>query len=135
MMENALEAGNALVSDALTSKSADAVYFDSECQKHIWWHADSSAVFGSSMVVISRQGMLALNIILLILGPVAVVALVFTSPDGYQACLEELTEDSKVWIHAPILLLMSSAATFSLAAIYSAANTYVSFLEGEPHTH
>ncbi|KAG8711905.1 hypothetical protein FRC11_001497 [Ceratobasidium sp. 423] len=110
MMENALEAGNALVTAGPSSKPVDAVYFD---------------VYGSSMAVISRHGMLALNIILLILGPLFVVAIVMTSPERHTGLINRLKEDKKVWIHAPVRLVVTFVATLGLAAIFGATNKYI----------
>ncbi|CAE7139690.1 unnamed protein product [Rhizoctonia solani] len=110
MMESALEAGNALVSAGPSSKPVEVVYFD---------------IYGSSMAVISRQGMLALNIILLILGPFFVVAVVMTSPERHAGLISRLKEDKKVWVHAPVRLVVTLAATLGLAAIFGASNKYI----------
>ncbi|KAH7334608.1 hypothetical protein B0J17DRAFT_602306 [Rhizoctonia solani] len=110
MMESALEAGNALVSAAYSSKPVEAIYFD---------------IYGRSMAVISRQGMLALNIILLLLGPFFVVAVVMTSPERHTGLINRLKEDKKVWIHAPVRLVVTLAATLGLAAIFGATNKYI----------
>ncbi|KAF8711662.1 Peptidase family M28, partial [Rhizoctonia solani] len=106
MMESALEAGDALVSAGPSGKPVDAVYFD---------------IYGSSMAVISRQGMLVLNIILLILGPVFAVAIVMTSPDRHTGLINRFKEDKKVWIHAPVRLVATLVATLGLAAIFAIA--------------
>ncbi|CAE6493520.1 unnamed protein product [Rhizoctonia solani] len=110
MMENALEAGNALISAGPSSKPVEVVYFD---------------IYGSTMAVVSRQGMLALNIILLILGPFFVVAIVMTSPERHTGLINRLKEDKKVWIHAPVHLVATFAATLGLAAIFGATNKYI----------
>ncbi|KEP49890.1 putative zinc metalloprotease [Rhizoctonia solani 123E] len=110
MMENALEAGNALVSAGPSPKPVEVVYFD---------------IYGSTMAVISRQGMLALNIILLILGPFFVAAVVMTSPDRHTGLINRLRENQKVWIHAPVYLVVTLAATLGLAAIFGATNKYI----------
>ncbi|CAE6427113.1 unnamed protein product [Rhizoctonia solani] len=112
MMESALEAGNALVSAGPSGKPVDAVYFD---------------IYGSSMAVVSRQGMLALNIILLILGPIFVVVIVMTSPERHTGLISRLKEDKKVWIHAPVRLVVTLAATLGLAAIFAVGNQYVAY--------
>lgn len=78
------------------------------------------------MVVISEGGMLALNIILLFLGPVAVAVLIATAPGGYKTSLARIGSERKVWTQAPALVVSSLVFTLSLAAIFSAANTYVS---------
>jgi hypothetical protein len=78
------------------------------------------------MVVISQGGMLALNIILLLLGPITVAVVVVTAPGGYKGSFEKIRADLKVWIQAPVLLVTCFVATLGLAAIYSVANTYVS---------
>ncbi|KAF8595588.1 Zn-dependent exopeptidase [Ceratobasidium sp. AG-I] len=111
MMENALEAGNALVSSPeVSDKNTDAVYFD---------------IYGRMMVVMSRRGMLALNIILLLLGPAAVAVLAVTAPGGYKSSLTRVGSDWKVWIQAPVLLVGCSTLTLALAAIISSANTFI----------
>ncbi|CAE6536705.1 unnamed protein product [Rhizoctonia solani] len=110
MMENALEAGNALVSAGPSSKPVDAVYFD---------------IYGSTMAVISRHGMLALNIILLILGPFFVVVVVMTSPERHTGLINRLKENKRVWIHAPVRLVATFVATLGLAAIFGATNKYI----------
>ncbi|CAE6507149.1 unnamed protein product [Rhizoctonia solani] len=110
MMESALEAGNVLVSASSSSKPVEAVYFD---------------IYGSSMAVISRQGMLALNIILLILGPFFVVTVVMTSPERHTGLINRLKENKKVWIHAPARLAVTLVATLGLAAVFGATNKYV----------
>ncbi|KAJ1301373.1 hypothetical protein OPQ81_008638 [Rhizoctonia solani] len=110
MMENALEAGNALVSAGPSSKRVEVVYFD---------------IYGSSMAVISRQGMLALNIILLVLGPLFVVAIVMTSPERHTGLISRLKEHKAVWIHAPVRLVVTLGVTLGLAAIFGATNKYI----------
>ncbi|KDN39216.1 hypothetical protein RSAG8_08987, partial [Rhizoctonia solani AG-8 WAC10335] len=110
MMESALEAGNALVSAGPSSKPAEVVYFD---------------IYGSSMAVISRQGMIALNIILLILGPFFVVTVVMTSPERHTGLINRLKGDKKLWTHAPVQLVVTLAATLGLAAIFGATNKYI----------
>ncbi|CAE6471379.1 unnamed protein product [Rhizoctonia solani] len=112
MMESALEAGNALIFAGPSGKPVDAVYFD---------------IYGSSMAVISRQGMLALNIILLILGPIFVVAIVMTSPERHAGLISRLKEDKKVWIHAPVQLVVTLAATLGLAAVFGVGNQYIAY--------
>ncbi|KAG8679300.1 hypothetical protein FRC09_019062, partial [Ceratobasidium sp. 395] len=111
MMENALEAGNALVSrkDEGT-KTADAVYFD---------------IFGRSMVVVTQGGMLTLNVILLLIGPVLIGVIIATAPDGWKNALGRIGSNKKAWFHGPVLLIATLAVTLALAAIFAAANTYI----------
>ncbi|QRW05930.1 Peptidase family M28 protein [Ceratobasidium sp. AG-Ba] len=107
MMENALEAGNSLVSrKSETANSADAVYFD---------------IFGRAMVVISQGGMLTLNVLLLVLGPIAIAVVLASAPGGYRASFQKFAPEKKAWVRGPVMLVVSLIATLGLAAVYSAA--------------
>ncbi|KAG9084506.1 hypothetical protein FRC07_013618, partial [Ceratobasidium sp. 392] len=111
MMENALEAGNALVSRKVENmKVTDGVYFD---------------IFGRAMVVVSQGGFLVLNVILLLIGPVALGVIIATAPSGYEAALKRIGSAKTAWIHGPVLLVICLATTLGLAAIFAAANTYI----------
>ncbi|KAG9085946.1 hypothetical protein FRC06_003350, partial [Ceratobasidium sp. 370] len=111
MMENALEAGNALVSRTVEqTKPTDAVYFD---------------IFGRVMVVVSRRGMMVLNVMLLLIGPVTIGIIIATAPSGYKDALGRFGSSKKAWVHGPVLLMVCLAATLALAAIFAAANTYI----------
>ncbi|QRV83685.1 Peptidase family M28 protein [Ceratobasidium sp. AG-Ba] len=111
MMENALEAGNSLVSrKSETANSADAVYFD---------------IFGRAMVVISQGGMLTLNVLLLVLGPIAIAVVLASAPGGYRASFQKFAPEKKAWVRGPVMLVVSLIATLGLAAVYSAANAYI----------
>ncbi|KAG8694553.1 hypothetical protein FRC08_008413 [Ceratobasidium sp. 394] len=111
MMENALEAGNALASRTVeTTKATDAVYFD---------------IFGRAMVVVSQGGMLTLNVILLLIGPVTIGVIIVTAPSGYKDALGKLGSSKLAWVHGPVALVACLATTLGLAAIFAAVNTYI----------
>ena len=78
------------------------------------------------MVVLSQREMLALNIVLLLLGPAFVAILVATAPGGYKRSLARFCSDWRVWIQAPVSLVVCSTVTLALAAIFSTINTFVS---------
>ncbi|KAG8728916.1 hypothetical protein FRC10_004410, partial [Ceratobasidium sp. 414] len=81
--------------------------------------------FGRAMVVVSQGGMLVLNIILLLIGPVTIGVIIVTAPYGYKDAWEKFGSSKTAWVHGPVLLVACLVPTLALAAIFAAVNTYI----------
>ncbi|KAG8872471.1 hypothetical protein FRB98_009577, partial [Tulasnella sp. 332] len=115
MMEASLGSGKALV-DLVDAKGKDSgaevIYFD---------------VLGISMVVLEQNTLFILDVVALVIGPIAVVALVFL-----LASENKLYWSSQGWIGFPLALVFGAAATLSLAYVNAKFAPYAVYASPYP---
>lgn len=99
-----------------------AVYVDCECGSRITLSTNVlHAVLGRFMLVARQSTFFVINLVLLIVGPIAVIALLFV-----YSRLGELQRLTTGWLRYPAALLINSLATFGLAFLYVKLNPNVS---------
>jgi len=126
MLESSLAAAKVMTDDDEVSEArSDALYFDGKSS--FWWCARQNliwlSVLGEGLVVLSRRTALIINIVVLVIGPIAAVIL------GYFATrANKLYWPWHGWIRFPIAVILSVGLVTALIFGYGEINPYVSVL-------